>query len=210
MTSFGAVPPTGPTPGAPVQSDADLRWPGLLGGLSIAFGIITLLGTCCGSGSLALMPFLLGSAGMEMPPMPGSILAWIVFDAGVSLVLGLMLFMGGLGLLRRRAGGPRMLLRYAVVRLALVVPMLAIAIALVPASATWSAGFLEAQMKAQEESGQPVTEEQEEALAAARTPSPLNYASAVIGPLLGCAYPIILLVWLRRPQVRATWETWEG
>jgi hypothetical protein len=210
MSSFGAVPPTGPVPGASFQSDADLRWPGLLGGLSIAFGIITLLGTCCGGAGMAAAPLALSAAGMKMPPTPGSIVAWIAFDLVASLVLGFMLFAGGLGLLRRRAGGPRMLLRYAIVRLALVVPMLAIGLALVPTSTKWGAGILEAQMEAQEEAGQPVTEEQEKQLEEASTPTALSYVSAGVGPLLGCTYPIILLIWLRRPQVRAAWESWES
>jgi len=210
MSSFGAVPPTGPVPGAPFQSDEQLRWPGLLGGLSLAFGILTLLGTCCGGAGMAAAPLALGAAGLEMPPIPGSIVAWIAFDLVMSLVLGIMLFAGGLGLLRRRAGGPRMLLRYAIVRLALVVPMLAIGLALVPTSTKWGAGILEAQLAAQEEAGQPITEEQEKQLEEAATPTTMSYVSAGVGPLLGCAYPIILLIWLRRPQVRSTWESWEG
>ncbi|MBU3682885.1 MAG: hypothetical protein FGM39_02500 [Phycisphaerales bacterium] len=210
MSTFGAVPPTGPVPGAPFQSEETLRWPGLIGGLSIAFGIITLLGSCCGGVGAALMPLALGAAGLKVGPMPGSILAWMVFDVVASLALGYMLFAGGLGVLRRRAGGPRMLLRYAAVRLVLVVPMLVVGILLVPASAKWSAQFMEAQYAAQEESGQPVTEDQEAALEAARTPTALNYVMTAIGPFLGCAYPIILLVWLRRPHVRATWESWDA
>lgn len=210
MSSYGAVPPTGPTPGAPSRSDEGLKWPGLLGGLSIAFGIITLLGSCCGGVGAALMPLALGAAGLKVGPIPGSILAWMAFDVLASLALGYMLFVGGIGVLRRRAGGPRMLLRYAAVRLVLAVPMLVIGLLLVPASATWSAQFIEAQHAAQEEAGQPITEEQEAELEAARTPTAFNYVTTAIGPFLGCAYPIILLVWLRRPDVRAAWERWDG
>ncbi len=210
MTSYGAVPPTGPTPGAPFVSEDSLKWPGLVGGLSIAFGIITLLSTCCGGVGMALLPFALGAAGVKMGPIPGPIVGWLAFDVLASLALGFMLFAGGIAVLRRRAGGPRMLLRYAVARLVLVVPMLVIGLLLVPTSAAWSAQFMEAQYAAQEEAGQPITEDQEAALEAARTPTALSYVSASIGPFLGCAYPIILLVWLRRPDVRATWERWEG
>lgn len=210
MSTFGAVPPTGPTPGAPFQSEETLKWPGLIGGLSIAFGIITLLGSCCGSVGMAVMPFALGAAGMNMGPIPGAIVAWMAFDVVASLALGFMLFSGGIGTLRRRAGGPRMLLRYAVVRLVLVVPLLVVGLMLVPTSMAWGAQFAEAQMAAQEESGQPITEEQEAALEAARTPTAFSYVSTAIAPILGCIYPAILLVWLRRPDVRATWERWEG
>ncbi|MFM8697506.1 MAG: hypothetical protein ACKOF7_02365, partial [Phycisphaerales bacterium] len=210
MSNFGAVPPTGPTPGAPFQSEESLKWPGLIGGLSIAFGIITLLGSCCGTVGMAVMPFALGAAGVKAGAIPGSIIGWFVFDVVASLALGFMLFSGGIGTLRRRAGGPRMLLRYAAVRLVLVVPMLVVGLMLVPTSTKWSAQFVEVQMAAQEEGGQPITEEQEAALEAARTPTALSYVSTAIGPFLGCIYPVILVVWLRRPDVRATWERWEG
>jgi hypothetical protein len=210
MSTFSAVPPTGPTPGASFQSEESLKWPGLIGGLSIAFGIITLLGSCCGGVGMAVLPFALGAAGMKMGAIPGPIVGWLVFDVVASLALGYMLFAGGIGTLRRRAGGPRMLLRYAAARLVLVVPMLVIGLLLVPTSAAWSAQFMEAQYAAQEEAGQPITEEEQAALEAARTPTALSYVSTAIGPILGCIYPAILLVWLRRPDVRATWERWEG
>ena len=210
MSNQGAVPPTGPTPGAPAQSDDTLRWPGLIGGLSIAFGIITLLSSCCGGVGMALVPFVLGAAGMKTGPIPGSIVAWMAFDVVASLALGFMLFSGGLGVLRRKPGGPRMLLRYAAVRLVLVVPMLVGGIMLVPTSTKWGAQFMEAQLAAQEESGQPITEDQEAALEAARTPTAFSYASTAITPLLGCIYPAILLVWLRRPDVRSVWERWDA
>ena len=210
MSTFGAVPPTGPTPGAPFQSEETLKWPGLIGGLSVAFGIITLLGSCCGSVGVAVMPFALGAAGVKMGAIPGPIVGWMVFDVLASLALGFMLFSGGIGTLRRRAGGPRMLLRYAVVRLVLVVPLLVVGLLLVPTSAEWGAQFLEAQYAAQEESGQPITEEEEAALEAARTPTDFSYVSTAIAPILGCIYPAILLVWLRRPDVRGTWEQWES
>jgi len=210
MTSYGAVPPTGPTPGASFVSDESLKWPGLIGGLSIAFGIITLLGSCCGSVGMALVPFALGAAGMKTGAIPGPIIGWFAFDIMASLVLGFMLFSGGFGVLRRKPGGPRMLLRYAAVRLALVVPMLVVGLMLVPTSMEWAGQIAEAQMAAQEEAGQPITEEQEAALEAARTPTAFSYVSTAIWPIVGCAYPIILLVWLRRPDVRATWERWEG
>ena len=210
MTSYGAVPPTGPIPGAPFQPEETLKWPGLIGGLSIAFGIITLLSSCCGGVGIALVPFVLGSAGVKMGAIPGPIVGWMAFDVLASLVLGFMLFSGGIGTLRRRMGGPRMLLRYAAVRLVLVVPMLVVGLMLVPTSAKWSAQFLEAQFAAKEEAGQPITEEEEAALEAARTPTAFSYVSTAIAPMLGCIYPAILLVWLRRPDVRATWERWEG
>ena len=210
MTSYGAVPPTGPTPGASFVSDESLKWPGLIGGLSIAFGIITLLGSCCGSVGMALLPRILGAAGMQVGSTPGAIVAWMVFDVVASLALVYMLFAGGIGTLRRRAGGPRMLLRYSAVRLVLVVPMLVVGLMLVPTSTKWSAQFLEAQYAAKEEAGQPITEEEEAALEAARNPTALSYVSTAIAPILGCIYPAILLVWLRRPDVRGTWEQWES
>jgi hypothetical protein len=207
--SIPPIPPTGPVADAAPHPD-DATWPGWIGGLAIAFGSLTLLGSCCGAMGVLVSPAMGGMAGMDFPPAPGVVVAWMVFDLLLGLVLGGMLILGGIGVLRRRVSGPRMLLKYAMVRVALVVIMIPGALMIMTPSAEWGADLAQAQLDWQAEQGAAVTEADQKRVDDARDPGTVGVAQAVLGPIVGAAFAGILLLVLRRPTVRSAWERWES
>lgn len=207
--SLSSTPPTGPT-AASVPHPDDAAWPGWIGGLAIAFGSLTILGSCCGAMGVFVSPAMGGMAGMDFPPAPGIVVAWMSFDLLLGLALGGMLILGGIGVLRRRVSGPRMLLRYAVARVALVLILIPAAFMVMKPTAEWGADIGQAQLDWQAEQGVAVTEADQKRVDDARDPGALGVVQAVGAPIVGAAFAAVLLVFLRRPAVKAGWERWES
>lgn len=209
--SIGSTPPTGPDVN-PTPHPDDVTWPGWLGGVSIALGVLTALGVCCGTAGMFAGPLMASKmAGIDMPPAPGALVGYMLLDVVVGLVLATMLVLGGLNTLRRRASGPRMLRRYAVLRLALVLPILVGGIWLLRPQAEWGAGIVRAtnEWKESQKPPIPVTDaerEQEQPQA----PGPMQYGGLGLGMLIGIAWPAIVLAVIRRPASQQAVATWDA
>lgn len=209
--SLGSTPPVGPDSNASVHPD-DATWPGWIGGVSIALGAMTALGVCCGGIGMFAGPMMASKmAGIDMPPAPGALVGYMIIDTAIGLVLATMLVLGGLGTLRRRASGPRMLRKYAILRLALVLPILAGSFWLLRPQAEWAAGMVRAtnEWKESQKPPIPVTDaerEQEEPQAA----GPMQYAGILIGVLIGIAWPAVVLTVVSRPASRQVMAAWDA
>jgi hypothetical protein len=67
-----------------------------------------------------------------------------------------------------------------------------------------------AQLDALEKKGTAVAQEQRDEVEATREPNALSYAWALGLAGIGLAYPVVLLVFLRKPAVRAQCDSWQG
>ena len=198
----------------PTHADADLdqpaAWPGWIGGLSIAFSSLGLLGSCCGMMGLASGTVVARMTGVEFPPPPRVLLAATVAGSLVGIALSIAQLVGGIGTLRNRSGGPRLLLRYATVSLVLTAVVLPVNVLMVRPGAEWGAEIAHAQLDFVEKNGGKVTAEMRAEAEAAREPTAFSYAGPVGVAALGTIFPIVLAVFLRKPYVRARWERWEA
>lgn len=205
-TDWQNTPPTGPS-GQDSGYVEESAWPNWIGGISIGFGALMLLGSCLGVAGVFLTPWGLKMAGIEAPPTPGPMVIVTGVDAILTLVLGAMLLTGGIALLRRRESGIRRLKTYAQVRVALALPLLLAGLWIMGPSAKWAADLAAASNDFKESKKLPVTEAEREA-AKNTEPSTLQIGSTVAGSVIGLVYPVILLVFLGKPRVRDEAARW--
>lgn len=186
----------------------DLAWPGWIGGFAIGLSALGLLGICCGSLGLVSGKALASMAGIEMPPPPRLVVVATVagFVPGVALMA--YQFLGGIATLRRKARGPRMLLRYATIAIVLSLLLAPLTYLSVKPGAEWGADIMHAQLDAMEKNGVKVAPAERDKAEAAREVTPLNYASSYGMTVVGLVFAVVLLVFLRRPAVREQWQSW--
>ena len=144
-----------------------------------------------------------------MPAPPRLIVVTTVIGGILWLGLSAALTLGGIGTLRQRRGGPRKLLTYATASIVLSLLLLPLNILAVPPGAQWGSDIMHAQLDAKEKAGGKVAPEDREEATAAREPTAFNYAGTIGVAALGLGFPVFLAVFLRRPGVRALWESWE-
>jgi hypothetical protein len=204
----GAYPPIVPQPLASDPRDA--VWPGWIGGLSIGFGVLGLFGICCGVAGLGSASALSGITGSEPVPPPTLIVVPTLVGGMIGAAFSIMLLVGGINTLRRRPGGPRMLRNYAIAAIAFAFVNIPLTALSVPAGSQWGADIAMAQLDALEKKGTAVTQQQRDEVEAMREPNALSYAWALGLAGIGLAYPVVLLVFLRKPAVRAQCDSWQG
>ena len=209
--STGATPPIGPDSNAVAHPD-DATWPGWVGGVSIAIGALTALGVCCGTAGTFAGPLMASKmAGIEMPPAPGAVIGYMVVDALLGIVLAALLIMGGLNTLRRRASGPRTLRKYAILRLALALPILVGGLWLLRPQAEWAAGMVRATNEWKESQNPPIqVTDAEREQETAQAPGLAQYLTIGVGVVIGIAWPLVVLVVLRRPDSMKAVERWDA
>ena len=195
---------------SPAADPRDLAWPGWIGGFAIGLSALGLLGVCCGSLGLASGAVFASMSGFEMPPPPRIVVVTTAasFVPGVALVIYELL--GGIATLRRKARGPRMLLRYAVIAIVLSLLLAPLSYLAIKPGADWGADIMHAQLDAMEKNGGTVTQADRDDAEAAREITAFNYVSTYGMTVVGLVFPVVLLVFLRRPAVRAQWQTWEA
>jgi hypothetical protein len=132
-------------------------------------------------------------------------------DALLGIVLAALLVIGGLNTLRRRASGPRTLRKYAILRLALALPILIGGLWLLRPQAEWAAGMVRAtnEWKESQNPPMPVTDAEREQ-ETVQAPGAFQYASIGIGVVIGIAWPLVVLAVLRRPDSMKTIEHWDA
>jgi uncharacterized protein YceK len=199
------------TPDPTHEEPAPSNWPTWFGVISIVFGALLLLGSCCGSIWMLMAPSVMARmAGMEMPEVP-AVMKWVtVLDMPVSLVLGALLIFGGIRLLRRRQSGRTLLMRYAVIRIVLAVPLLAAGFLMLQPSVEWGAAIARSQIDLMhKQSPNAKVPPQLEAAANQDKPGMLNYLTLFGGSALGLAFPIAIVLWMGGGPVKEEVAGWE-
>jgi len=99
------------------------QWPAVIGAIAIAFGCIVGIGALWSVISTFMLP---PSASPGVPVefvIPDGVKTWVVIDCFLGFVFSTMLLVGGLSVIRRRAGGVTMLRSYAIIRLVALIPL---------------------------------------------------------------------------------------
>ena len=80
-----------------------VRWPTVIGVISLVYGILALIGNGCGAGSPFATPFFLRMSGMDAGQITMSpALVWVQVGSGViGMVIAVVLLVGSISLLRR-------------------------------------------------------------------------------------------------------------
>lgn len=204
-----SLPPITPSPTN--EEAAPSSWPTWYGVIAIVFGSLLVLGSCCGTIWMFAMPAVMSRmAGMEMGEMP-AVMKWVTLtDAPVSFVLATLMVFGGIRLLRRRQSGRTLLMRYAIARIVLAVPLLAAGYLMLQPSVEMGASMARAQidmMRKQSPSAK-IPPQLEEA-ASQDAPTALNYAMLFGGAVLGLAFPLAIVLWMGGGPVKDEVARWE-
>lgn len=202
---MSSAPPT--DPGQSV-GHAVAAWPRWLGLSGIGFAALMLVVSCCQSlGVFGSRLIPMGE--LELPEVPAIIKASVVTDTVLTLALGALLLTGAVGTLRLRRAGIRSLRQFAIARLVLVIPLLLLSIAMVRPSVRWTADIARAVVDWKERQGAPVTEAEREATHQ-QDPTTFQLVMSIAWPLAGGAYPLFLLLFLRRPDAVRELERWDA
>ena len=125
-----------------------------------------------------------------------------------SVVLAVLLMLGGLGTLQRKQSGPRRLRTYAITRVALALPLLACGMWMLPANAEWAARIAQATIDFKERQKPPIAVTQAERDAAHATePNGFQKFSMVFGTVSGLIFPVIVLSVLARAGTKQDIES---
>ena len=205
--STGQHPPI--LPEVPMTAQ-DLRWPAWFGGISIAYGGILVLLMCCGGLGLLAATFAGRMAGADFPAAPQEVGISYAIDSVLAIALGTMLILGGIALLRRRAKGRTMLVRFAVARVALAVPLLALAWWQLKPQTIWQANMAQAQVDMIKKSNPNATIPQATIDATKQTEPSAFQKAVVIGmSTIGLIYPVVILLVLTQQTYKDDTASWE-
>lgn len=199
------------TPDPTNEEPAPSSWPTWYGVIAIIFGSLLLLGSCCGTIWMFMMPtFMARMAGMEMPELPAA-MRWVtLLDAPISLALSVLMVLGGIRLLRRRQSGRTLLMRYAVIRIVLAVPLLAAGFVMLQPSVEFGAAIARSQIDLmKKQSPNAKVPPQLEAAANQDKPGMLNYLTLFGGAALGLAFPVAIVLWMGGGPVKEEVARWE-
>jgi len=200
MTSMTGIPPLVPPPFDGVHAPDTDRWPGVIGTIAIIFGVAGVLQGGCGMVSsifsnqmYELITGLVPQTADQLASQQEATERFTWMNTGLSLLsmlVAIMLLVGGIRLLRRRASSAALLRAWAGAKLIL---------ALLLAGAGWIA--FQAQMELM----------QADQNAAGPSPAFIGFIGT-----LGVAFnllwqwtlPIFMLVWFSRAPIRASVARW--
>ncbi len=205
MTTTGPPMPP-PTPMTPPTDAAAIppkqsTWPTVIGIIAIIFGSLATLGGCMGLGwplVAGLFTSVMPEDQAEMMNTTEPLMPLMMISGGLTMVIAIVLLIGGIGLTKRSPGSPKTCRIWAGLKLLLVVY-------------TSILGYLVQQ--AQMEAMQQMLEDDPNASAA--MPGFFGTMMDIIGPLTlvfgiiwGWALPIFMLIWFSRRKIKAEIAQW--
>lgn len=167
--------------------------PKVFGIIHIVYACIGMIGAVIGVGAFLVMKAVLSSAGDEMAEMEPVLDAYSTLeiytyvDAGVKVVLGIMLLVAGIGLLKRKLWAQKVSIFWAVVR---------IVIAIVMTVATYGAS-----LEFQEKMGE-VSQNQPGQIDQSQFQSSIQGVSSVFGVIFISIYPVLTIIFLSKKVVK--------
>lgn len=192
-------PHTSPTYEAPPTHQGEIstqaggtKWPKVFGIISIVLGSLGIAGGGCGLISIPMNAVAATAAqqqgGVNAATFGGPI-AWQVFSQILAIAMAGLLLAAGIALLKRRPQGIKLhkLWAYIAIPVWLISTIIGTIFAMQASSAATTAG------------GNQISPGM---IAAFMIPGLL------IGLVFALAYPIIVIVWLNRPQIKAEYERW--
>jgi len=179
------------------------KWPKRLGVISLIYAILGLLCTAGITAAIIAMPYLpeMMRGGTELPPI---IRAVSIVQMLLNFGIGIVMLVGAVNLLRRRASGVRLLKVWAIVRVMLIVLAVVVAVLTGPAQVQMARQRLEFTNRMYEERG--LTDRMKE-----KTDQELwrgvmlqtGISAGVVG-----LYPLFLGLYLSRRRIGDEVEQW--
>ena len=198
-TPYSATPPVAPPgsqPGPPGGESSAWQMP--IGIISIVLGACGLIGGCATTLSPLLVPLFEEFASNVMPPGQPTGMEAIADNVGRTVAGGLLaigaaglLLFAGIGICKKRPWGPRLSVKWAIVKMIVVVVTLWL---------NWAIQQATVDTMRQNPTGPQL---------GSAYFSVFLIGTIVVGLLWGWAYPIFMLIWMSRAKVRAQIrDTW--
>ena len=194
-------PLTPPTSGTLAADEPRTKWPTVIGVISTIYACLGI--TCMGLGAVGTWfgEMMYRVFGMDVT-VPTIIKVTTVLSCVLGIILGIILFVGGLRLVKRRRSGVKLLKMWVVMRIVLVLIGVVLAVLTMPAQIQYQRAINEATNKMLRENGNPE--------------QPFNEATAQrqififsgIGAAVVSIYPIFLGLYLTRKTIDAEIEPW--
>ncbi len=176
-------------------------WPMVIGVIAIIFGSLAILQGCLGAVSTLFMSSLSGLMPAEQATMfdaMDDLKPWMIIGAVLTLALGILLLVAGIGLVRRRAWSPTACMVWAGIKMMFVVGNTILA------DMVQQAQFEAMQEVMQQDPNMP-----------AGMPAMMGsffqvfgVFTIVLGILWGWALPVFLLIWFSRSKIKAEVARW--
>ncbi len=177
-------------------------WPMVIGVIAIIFGSLAILQGCFGAVSSLFMSSLSGLMPTEQATMLDAmegLKPWMIIGAVLTLALGILLLVAGIGLVRRRAWSPTACMVWAGIKMVFVVGNTILA------DMAQQAQFEVMQEMMQQDPNMP-----------AAMPAMMGsfmqvfgVFTIVLGILWGWALPVFLLSWFSRSKVNSEVAGWQ-
>jgi hypothetical protein len=183
-----------PVGGAPLPQEP-ARWPTPIGVLGIIFASLGLIGGVCGLAWPAILPWYVdqmknswnvpqSQIDLMLASQPPTV--WYLLSASIGLVFSILLMIGSIRLLRRRASGAKLVKAWAWITIVWVPLNIVISMMLAPGLPAGSQP--DPTMQQQQQVGM--------------------YFTIGCMAILGLAWPVFCVIWFARPKIRQQVSTW--
>ncbi|MHC4446466.1 MAG: hypothetical protein ACYSXF_01485 [Planctomycetota bacterium] len=190
-------------PAAVPLDDEETKWPKVIGVISLIYAILGLGCSTLGGAWYAVAPMLpeMWRGGAEMP---GILRVSLVGQLGAAICLGVLMLIGAVNLLRRRRAGPRLLKRWAILRMLLILIAVVLLVLTAPAQ-------IDMQRSVQEFRNDMLRDAGRTDMIQERTDEELWRQVMLwggLGVLATAIYPVFLGFWLSRKKITDDVERW--
>ncbi len=194
-------PPMEPT--AVLLDDEETKWPKVIGVISLIYAILGLGCNALGGAWYAVAPMLpeMWRGGADIP---GILRLSLGVQILAALCLGVLMLIGAVNLLRRRRAGPRLLKRWAILRMLLILIAVVLLVLTAPAQVDLQRSVQEYQNDIHRDAGRAdmIQESTDDDLWR------LVMLQGGFGVLVTVIYPVFLGLWLSRKKITADVERW--
>ena len=153
MTPTDEIPVTPPVEPVATRGRNRPAWPSVIGVLCIIYAILGLFANACNSLNPWLQGPMLAMVGINDVEMPMALKLMSLIGGALGIILGILLFIGAIGLLKRRRSGYKLVMSWVVARVALAVVGIFFAIGMVDDQALYQIRIQEAMVEMAESRG---------------------------------------------------------
>ncbi len=194
-------PPMEPT--GDLLDDEETKWPKVIGVISLIYAILGLGCNALGGAWYAVAPMLpeMWRGGADIP---GILRLSLGVQILAAVCLGVLMLIGAVNLLRRRRAGPRLLKRWAILRMLLILIAVVLLVLTAPAQVDMQRSMQEFSNDMLRDAGRTdmIKESTDEEFWR------LLMIQGGFGVLATAIYPVFLGLWLSRTKITADVERW--
>ncbi len=179
------------------------KWPKVIGVISVIYATLGILGMALWGAGIWLGEMFMEMAGMDVT-MPSSLKITGCVTVAIAIALGVLLLVGAVKLLQRRAAGVKLLKTWVVLRLVLLVIGSGVNVFLIPPQVEMQKEILAAQNRMFIESGQPQQVQEIDEVEIRR----VLIIQTVVFTAIIAVYPLFLGMFLSRKRITEEVAMW--